>query len=185
MIKLIVGLGNPGPRYAVTWHNLGRRAVQSLAERWGVAGRWTEWAGQARLVTAHDVFLAQPLVYMNESGPCVQALLAQCQGAASDLLVVSDDFSLPLGVLRMRRRGSAGGHRGLASVIGALGTEGFARLRLGIGPVPEGEDPAEFVLRTIPRDQRVAVDTLLASAAEALEALLMQGFEHSMSRFNQ
>ncbi|MBI3291831.1 MAG: aminoacyl-tRNA hydrolase, partial [Elusimicrobia bacterium] len=139
MIQLIVGLGNPGPRYAGTWHNLGRRMVQALAERWGVAGRWTEWAGQARMVTRENIVLAQPLVYMNESGPCVRALLAQCHCLPNALLVVSDDFALPLGALRLRRRGSSGNHRGLASVIAALGTEGFARLRLGIGPVPPGE----------------------------------------------
>src|SRR3989339_993962 len=138
MLKLIVGLGNPGDKYALTRHNLGFRVADELARRWGCS--WKNWKGVALAASSADAGRAQlfkPQTYMNNSGQPLLEYLAYHNILPGEIIVVLDDFSLPLGKLRLRNSGSAGGHNGLSSVIAHCGTDAVARLRLGIGPVAE------------------------------------------------
>jgi PTH1 family peptidyl-tRNA hydrolase len=186
-MRLIVGLGNPGIEYQFTPHNLGFLVVDRLAE---VAGVRVE-RPEARSLLAHaeiegaPVVLAKPLTYMNLSGLAVRDLLGRLELDPGALLVISDDIALPRGSLRIRRRGGAGGHLGLESVIGALGTEEFARLRLGVAPDHPIADAAEFVLRPFRRADLKPVDEQIERAAEAVGVFLRDGPEKAMSLFNR
>ena len=184
-MKIVVGLGNPGDRYAKTRHNIGWMVVDRLAD---IAG----WAGRGRTRDASaiamgrfrglDLTLAKPLTFMNDSGLAVRKLLAREHAPLPDMLVVADDFSLPFGKLRFREGGSAGGHNGLRSIIGELGTEKFSRLRIGIGdPVRNG---ADHVLSTFEPDERQRLDELLDAAAEAVETWAREGTSKAANRFN-
>ena len=167
-IKLVVGLGNPGKSYAPTRHNIGRRVVESLEDD-----------------KPQGIMLFNPEVFMNTSGVPV-AQLARKKGIAPDeVLVVSDDFELPLGQLRLRLKGSSGGHNGLASVLENFGTQDVPRLRVGIGPVPEAQDPAEFVLKPFASGERKAVDDAIVLAAQAVRVVVMEGMEPAMNQFNR
>lgn len=193
-MKLVVGLGNPGPRYAHTRHNVGFRVVERLAERRGVLldearfqGRfgsgWLPAAGDERVA----VGLLQPLTFMNCSGSAVAEALAALPVAdpAEDLLVVIDDVDLPFGRLRLRPSGGAGGQRGLADVIAALGRQDFPRLRFGIGR-PQGEqETADWVLSPFSRDELSQLAGRLEAAAEAVECALLEGVSAAMNRFNR
>lgn len=183
-MKLVVGLGNPGPRYRGTRHNLGFRVVEELAgqEGWRFRSRpWWRWA-RGRLAGT-EVVLAQPLTFMNDSGRAVGGLAESLGVAGEDLLVVCDDLALPLGRIRLRRRGSSGGHQGLASVVRALGTEEFPRLRLGIGAARG--DPVEFVLGEFAAGERERVEEAVREAVEAVRSWATQGIEEAMNRFNR
>ncbi len=184
-MRLVVGLGNPGPRYTFTRHNIGALALERAAERWAIP--WAKAAhvrwGQGRLGAA-DVLLARPVAWMNASGPVVKALLDYHGASLQDLVVVHDDLDLELGRLRIKRDGGAGGHNGVLSLLTALGSEQFCRLKIGIGsPVPD-EDPADYVLSPFPQDLLPRVDAVLDRAASALECLLVEGVEAAMNRFN-
>jgi PTH1 family peptidyl-tRNA hydrolase len=182
--RLVVGLGNPGARYRETPHNVGFRVIEELAGRWGVAldrRRVLSRAAAARR-GEEEVWLLQPQTYMNRSGEAIGRWLRDFQVAPKGWLVVSDDFHLPLGGLRVRRKGSDGGHNGLASIIGAVGTEAFARLRIGVGEVRG--DPEEFVLRPFSPADRPIVQESCARAADAVECWIDQGIEETMRRFN-
>jgi PTH1 family peptidyl-tRNA hydrolase len=183
--KLIVGLGNPGERYAATRHNLGFRLIGELARRRGIAldGREcnAEVGGDA------EVLLAMPRTYMNRSGHAVRCLVERHAFAAADLLVAYDDVDLPLGRLRLRRAGSPGGHRGMESVVAGLRTEEVARLRMGIaGPdrPPAGDALVDFVLAPPTPDEQAAIGAMVARAADACETWLALGAEAAMNRFN-
>ena len=185
-MKVICGLGNPGDRYRITRHNVGFRAVDLLADRWGVsAGRVRDGAAVlevARPEPAGRVLLVKPMKYMNNSGPPLRAALSRTNAdPAVDLLVVSDDFNLPLGRLRLRGGGSAGGHNGLRSIIAALGTDEFPRLRVGIG---RGGDDVDHVLSGFRRAELELVREVIATAADAVELWLAEGTEAAMNRFN-
>jgi PTH1 family peptidyl-tRNA hydrolase len=186
-MRLIVGLGNPGIEYQFTPHNLGFLVVDRLAEGAGVRVERPE----ARALLAHaqiegvPVVLAKPLTYMNLSGLAVGDLLARLELDPGALLAISDDIALPRGTLRIRRRGGAGGHLGLESIIGALGTEEFARLRLGVGPDHPIADAAEYVLRPFRRADLKPVDEQIERAAEAVRVFLRDGLEKAMSLFNR
>ena len=185
-MHLIVGLGNPGPEYAETRHNVGWRVAERLAERVG-AQRWRERFEalliQTRLA-GRPVVLARPLTYMNESGRAVRRLVEFWKVEADRLLVVVDDLALDLGRLRLRPGGSAGGHKGLASVAEHLGHEAYPRLRVGIGPLPEGWDGADFVLGRFTETERPVVERAVQRAADAAEVWLAEGIEAAMNRFN-
>ncbi|HKG57132.1 MAG TPA: aminoacyl-tRNA hydrolase [Candidatus Limnocylindrales bacterium] len=184
-MKIVVGLGNPGDRYAKTRHNIGWMVVDRLAD---VAG----WGGKGRTRDASaivmgrfrglDLTLAKPLTFMNDSGLAVRKLLAREHAPLPDLLVVADDFALPFGKLRFREGGSAGGHNGLRSIIGELGTEKFSRLRIGIGE--PGRGAVDHVLSTFAPDERQRLDELLDGAAEAVEAWAREGTSKAANRFN-
>lgn len=183
-MRLVVGLGNPGPRYRNTRHNLGFQVVEELArqEGWSFETRpWWRWA-RGRLAEA-EVVVAQPLTFMNDSGRAVGPLVEALGVAGEDLLVVCDDLALPLGRIRLRRRGSSGGHKGLASIIQALATEEFPRLRIGIGPV-RGE-AVEFVLGEFDRAERATIEEAVREAVEAVRSWATRGIEEAMNRFNR
>jgi PTH1 family peptidyl-tRNA hydrolase len=184
-VKIVVGLGNPGDRYAKTRHNVGWMVVDRLAEQAGWAGR-----GRTRDASAVargrfrglDLVLAKPLTFMNDSGLAVRKLLAREHAPLSDVLVVADDFALPFGKLRFREGGGAGGHNGLRSIIDELETEKFSRLRVGIGE--PGRAAVDHVLSTFAPDERQRLDELLDATAEAVEAWAREGTSKAANRFN-
>jgi len=185
-MHLIVGLGNPGPEYAETRHNVGWRVAERLAERAG-AGRWRERFEALLIETrlaGRPVLLARPMTYMNESGRVVRRLVEFWKLEADRLLVVVDDLALGLGRLRLRPEGSAGGHKGLVSVAEHLGHGAYPRLRVGIGPLPEGWDGADFVLGRFTKAERPVVERAVQRAADAAEVWLAEGIEAAMNRFN-
>jgi peptidyl-tRNA hydrolase, PTH1 family len=177
-IKLVVGLGNDDRKYSLTPHNVGFQAVDLLAGRLGWdAGEKKEYA----VYRGESVWLVKPHSLMNVSGPKVAAAARDAGAGPEELLVVCDDFAIPWGRLRFRRKGSSGGHNGLESVIQALGTQEFPRLRVGVGPVPEGADPADYVLRPL---SKARMEELAAKAADGLRAALEQGLDPAMNKFN-
>lgn len=185
-MKLIVGLGNPGARYEWTRHNLGFLAVDALARKLGADVSTSEHHALTGRATAEGrrLLLAKPLTYMNRSGEAVEALVAYYQIALSDLLIIYDDLDLQPGQIRLRPKGSAGGHNGLRSIIRSLGTDEFPRLRMGIGGVPPGWTGADYVLAQFRSDQIPAVEAFADRAAEASYVWLTQGLEAAMQQFN-
>lgn len=182
----IFGLGNPGERYHRTRHNLGFLLVDLLVDRLGArprSGAHDAIHHEADL-EGHCVHLLRPLTWMNRSGLAVESFLARAQIDPGRLLVAVDDTALDLGRLRIRARGSHGGHNGLRSVEGRLGSPDYARLRMGCGPAPEDEDLADFVLGEFASDEEAVVDELLEKAADAVCSWVLSGTEETMSRFN-
>jgi PTH1 family peptidyl-tRNA hydrolase len=183
---LIVGLGNPGERYANTRHNAGFMVIDALA-REGPAGDWRIEC-QSLLcpldIEGHPVLLVKPLTYMNLSGHAVGLLLADRGFAAKDVLLVLDDLSLPFGKIRVRPKGSAGGHHGLESVLRILGTEEVARIRLGIGAENVPEDRAEWVLSAFPSDCRPDLDEMIRRAVSAVKIVMCDGVDRARAMFN-
>jgi PTH1 family peptidyl-tRNA hydrolase len=187
-MRLIVGLGNPGAEYEWSRHNLGFMLIDKLASDAGIAvnrrecqslvGR-TEIAGCA-------VKLVKPQTFMNLSGVSVCCLIARhkLQTPAEKLIVVSDDLALPFGKIRIRERGSAGGHNGLKSIIGCLGTNEFVRLRIGIQPDHPITDSKRFVLEVLPKPARAEVEKALERSADALRAILKDGVRKAMTEYN-
>ena len=184
MVKVIVGLGNPGTRYDGTRHNLGFAVVDRLGERWSIAmarEKFHAFFGDGS-IEGEPVVLLKPTTFMNRSGQAVAAAVRFFRIEPDDLLVVSDDVALPLGRLRMRRKGSGGGHNGLNDVIERLGTDGFCRLRLGIGG-PFGASPA-YVLARFAASEVAEVERMVSQAADAVERWVVEGPEATMNRFN-
>ena len=186
-MKVICGLGNPGDRYLLTRHNVGFRVVDLLADRWGLASAGRVRDGAASLEAnlpepIGRVLLVKPMRYMNQSGAALKSAIRQTDAdPASDLLVIADDVDLPLGRIRLRRSGSAGGHNGLRSLIEALGTDEFNRLRVGISRSGETVD---HVLATFRVGERELAAEAIATAADAVERWLRDGVEAAMSAFN-
>lgn len=187
-MKLIVGLGNPGREYEATRHNLGFMLIDRLAERAG-ARRFRDESGAKvaeATVAGERVLLVKPQTYMNLSGNAVRPLLEKYGGGApGELIVVVDDIALGSGIIRVRARGSAGGQKGLKSIIERLGTEEFARVRLGIKPDHPVGDLPSFVLSDIPRREREQTDEMLDRASDAVETIIAEGVGRAMSRFNE
>jgi PTH1 family peptidyl-tRNA hydrolase len=184
-----VGLGNPGPEYDETRHNAGFRLADHLVARWRFPGFTRgDHARQTEGTLGHHVVrVLKPQTYMNRSGAALAPLRALPGfDPAADLLVLVDDVALPLGRYRLRGAGSTGGHNGLKSVEGALQRQDYARLRVGVGPVPPGlADLADFVLSPFEVDERRTLDQLLDPMAEAVECWLDEGIERAMTRFNR
>jgi PTH1 family peptidyl-tRNA hydrolase len=186
-LKLIVGLGNPGFEYHLTPHNLGFMAADRLAEECGVSISRRE--GQA-LTAATEletvrVVLAKPQTFMNLSGMAVARLVARYECAAEDLIVLVDDAELPFGSLRIRPHGSAGGHNGLKSIIGALDSDQFVRVRMGVEPGHPVEDRASYVLARFRKPDLEAVAGMVERATEAVRVILRQGPQKAMNLFNR
>jgi PTH1 family peptidyl-tRNA hydrolase len=184
-VKVVVGLGNPGSRYAHTRHNIGWLVLDRLAERAGWSGRGRE-RDAAKVVMGRyrglDLVLAKPLTYMNESGIAVRKLLARERAPLADLLVVVDDFALPFGKLRFRERGSHGGHNGLRSIVVELETEAFSRLRIGIGdPNRRG---ADHVLSRFHADEQQHLEELIDAAVDGVETWAREGTAKAANQFN-
>lgn len=193
-MKLVVGLGNPGPRYAGTRHNAGFRVLDRLAQRCGVAldeerfqGRFGAGWLPAAEGPALELGLLEPLTFMNLSGAAVAEALEALPVAdpATDLLVVVDDVDLPFGRLRLRPSGGAGGQRGLADVIAALARQDFARLRFGIGRPGAGMETSDWVLSPFSPEEASLLAGRLEAAAEACEVALREGVAVAMNRFNR
>ncbi|HXG43192.1 MAG TPA: aminoacyl-tRNA hydrolase [Gemmatimonadales bacterium] len=184
-----MGLGNPGPEYEKTRHNAGFLLADHLARRWQLPPfRRVPAARETRgTVAGQDVLLLKPQTYMNRSGAALAPLRNRTDfDPARDLLILVDDFALPLGQFRLRARGSAGGHNGLKSIEGALRSQDYARLRIGVGPLPEQvDDSADYVLAEFTREEREELERLLNPMAEAVECWLAEGIETAMNRFNR
>ena len=184
-MKVISGLGNPGERYRLTRHNVGFRVVDLLADRWRLTGKGSVREGAARLEAplADDrVLLVKPMKFMNLSGGPLKAAMRQTDAnPAADLLVIADDVDLPLGRIRLRRSGSAGGHNGLRDIISAFGSNEFARLRVGIG---RGGETVDHVLASFKPDERELANEAIATAADAAELWLRAGIDEAMNAFN-
>jgi PTH1 family peptidyl-tRNA hydrolase len=182
----VIGIGNPGKNYDGTRHNIGWAILDRLAERhdWSFRKRTPtsascggEWRGTRAL-------LVKPLTYVNLTGKIIAHLLTEMEDPARDLLLVLDEMDLPLGGLRMRSRGRSGGHRGLDSVIGALGTSAFPRLRVGIGR-PEMADPKDYVLARFRSEEREAAEAVIERGADAVECWIENGIDMAMNVFNR
>jgi len=186
-VKVICGLGNPGDRYLFTRHNMGFRVVDLLADRWGLTGQGRLRDGAALLEVRLPepegrVLLVKPMRYMNRSGGPLRAAIRQTDvDPATDLLVVTDDIDLPLGRVRLRRSGSAGGHNGLRDIIATFGSDEFDRLRIGVGRAGEA---ASHVLATFRPDERDLSAEMVAVGADAAERWLRDGIEPAMNAFN-
>ena len=186
-MRVICGLGNPGERYRSTRHNVGFRVVDLLADRWGQTGSGRVRDGAAVLdVDVPEpigrVRLVKPMRFMNLSGSALRAAMRQTDAdPATDLLVIADDADLPLGKVRLRRSGSAGGHNGLRDIIAALGTDEFSRLRIGIGRAGELVD---HVLATFRPGEKALATEAVATGADAAERWLRDGIDAAMSEFN-
>ena len=187
-MKSIVGLGNPGRRYQATRHNVGFAVIDELASRWGLA-EFDSWSGGVaewlfwQAVGGPRVVLLKPLTFMNESGQAVGAIVRYFKIELADLLIVVDDVQLPLGKLRARARGSAGGHNGLKSIVAHLG-EDFSRLRLGVGRGDLRRDLADHVLARFEPDERAEAERMVTRAADAAETFVTQGIAAVMNGYN-
>jgi len=186
-MKLIVGLGNPGSEYRDTRHNVGFMVVDALVDRWRVADQWREKFEALQIKTVRGdepVIIAKPLTFMNLSGQAVQALAGFYKIEPADIFVVTDDVALPLGRLRARRDGGAGGHNGLKSIIQSLATQAFPRMRVGVGRGDNRRDLADHVLGRFDADERDTVSAAVLRAADATEMFLSEGIERVMNAFN-
>jgi PTH1 family peptidyl-tRNA hydrolase len=186
-MRLIVGLGNPDPEYQWTPHNLGFMAVDELANRHGIRVERPEGkalAGRGK-IAGEEVILAKPQTYMNLSGISVRELLGKYELDVKDLLVMWDEAQLPMGTIRIHPEGSAGSHNGAKSVIGAVGTEEFARLRLGCGPDHEVSSRKEYVLRPMKKAELEVAAEMLGEAGDAVEMILSQGIDAAMNKYNR
>ncbi len=183
--KVVVGLGNPGSKYQNTRHNIGWLVLDRLADRHGAAGKAREKDAAATArgrIGDDELILVKPLTYMNDSGRAMRKVLARERTPMKDVLVVVDDMDLPFGKLRMKARGSAGGHNGLRSIIGEMGTESFARLRVGIG-APKG-GAVSHVLGDFEHAEQQHLDMILDAAADAVELWTEKGPEVVANKWN-
>jgi PTH1 family peptidyl-tRNA hydrolase len=186
-MRLIVGLGNPGPDYEWTPHNLGFLAVDVLAERAGIRVRRPEakaLIGRGELM-GHEVILAKPQTMMNLSGVAVRMLLERYECDPADMIVLIDEVDLPWGMLRIRDRGRRSTHNGLKSIIAAIDTDEFVRIRMGVQPKQLWGDLKDYVLCTIGREERRIAQEMVIEAADAVESVLTEGVDKAMSRFNR
>lgn len=186
-MKVIVGLGNPGKRYAETRHNLGFVVIDRIAARLGVSVQQEicdSLVGEG-LVEEKKIILAKPQSFMNRSGSAVAKLASEYGIGADDLTVVSDDLDLPFGRIRIRATGGAGGHRGLQSIIENLAGTAFQRVRMGIGRPPLGVDAADYVLEPFSVEEVQQLAEVVERASEAVFCLLRRGPEQAMAQFNR
>jgi PTH1 family peptidyl-tRNA hydrolase len=192
-VKLIVGLGNPGPEYAATPHNAGFLAIDRIATICGVQvanRRGRALTAKAKLA-GHDVLLAKPETFMNLSGLSVAALLQELGLGVEDLIVLYDELAIPLGTIRIRERGSAAGHNGVKSISGELGTEEWTRIRIGVGKPPTETGRAvksggkDFLLAPMRKHQFKELDEVLDQAVRAVEAVMTKGVSAAMNEFNK
>jgi PTH1 family peptidyl-tRNA hydrolase len=191
-VKLIAGLGNPGIEYQFTPHNAGFLAVDRIAERSGVqlANRRCKALTATARVAGQEVLLAKPETFMNLSGNSVAALLNEFElDASKDLIVLYDDLALPMGTIRIRERGSSGGHNGVKSISGVLGTEDWIRIRIGVGKQTPAGEPVraggkDYLLSPMRKQELAVMDEVLDRAAQAVEAVLGKGVLAAMNEFN-
>lgn len=184
LVKLIVGLGNPGPKYAGTRHNVGFDVVDELARRWQIgmgAEKFHAWFGVGEF-RGERVGLMKPTTYMNRSGQAVVAAGQFYKLELTDLMVVVDDLALPVGKLRIRKSGSAGGHNGLEDIVTRAGSDAWCRLRIGIGA--RVGDPKVYVLGEFDETEKPIIDAAVKKAADAVECWVAEGPDQAMNKFN-
>ncbi len=186
MISLIAGLGNVGEKYAGSRHNLGFNVLDIIAEKWKKKRQpgSGDYFYIERIIDTRPVRLIWPTTYMNNSGKAVEQAVKHFQVPTDQILIVCDDFNLPLGKIRIRRGGADGGHNGLASVIYSLETEKIPRLRMGIGPIPEGVDSIDFVLERLSKKECEIIQKTLEKSAEAVLYSLRYRLDKAMSEYN-
>ena len=186
-MKLIVGVGNPGPRYRDTRHNVGFVVAEELARRRGLA--FASAPANALIArtpaSADGLIIAKPMTYMNRSGEAAAALQRFYRVVLEEMLVVIEDVNLPLGRLRARAQGASGGHNGLRSIIEALGTEAFPRLRVGVGRGDERRELGDYVLSRFDPEEREAIEAAVVRATDAVELFVTEGIDAIMNRYNQ
>lgn len=185
---MVVGLGNPGTEYADHRHNIGFRVVESLARTHGLAfarQKWTKAYLADGQIGSRRTLLVKPQTFMNLSGRTVGRLSRAHEIPSGQILVIYDDLDLPLGRLRMRSEGGAGGHKGMRSIIETLGTQAFPRLRVGIDRPPGRMDPAEYVLQPFAKEEEARITQAVERAVEAIECWLADGIKAAMDQFNQ
>ena len=185
-MKLIVGLGNPGRKYEGTRHNVGWEVAKELAKRHGRSGPTKKYQGEvvAAELSGEKLWLLCPHTFMNLSGTSVLEARDFYKLENADLLIVCDDFQLPLAKLRLREKGTSGGQKGLADVIRRLGTDQVPRLRIGVGDLPPNWDPADFVLSKFTKDQQAEAAVSVMEAADAVEVWVKDGIAAAMNRYN-
>ncbi|MFW6381300.1 MAG: aminoacyl-tRNA hydrolase [Bacillota bacterium] len=185
-MKLIVGLGNPGKKYFNTRHNIGFRAVEKLARSYeiGPVARSSRALQAEGEIAGEAVVLAQPLTYMNRSGRAVSALLKSYQLFPRQMLVIYDDLDLPLAQLRIKKKGSSGGHNGLQSIIDRLETQEFPRLRIGIGRPPQGVDVVDYVLQGFDEQEQAVIGEAMEEVPEIIETIVVSGYAAAMNKYN-
>jgi PTH1 family peptidyl-tRNA hydrolase len=185
-MKIIIGLGNPGRRYQATRHNVGFEVVEELARRHAAGSAKHNFQAETAeaSIGGEKVLLVEPQTFMNLSGATALQARDFYKLSDSELLVVCDDFALPLGRLRIRPHGSAGGQKGLADIVRRLGSDRVPRLRIGVGPLPAGWDAADFVLGKFAKDHRSEIDVAIARAADAAETWVREGIAAAMNKYN-
>jgi PTH1 family peptidyl-tRNA hydrolase len=187
-MKLIVGLGNPGKEYSGSRHNVGFRCVTHLAKLHGIAFNRQQCRAKVGVGTIEgvDVVLAKPRTFMNASGESVRLLVQRFKVPLEDILIIHDDMDLPVGKIRLRERGSSGGHRGIESIISCLGSQDFPRIRIGVGR-PAGEEDDEVinhVLGAFSSQERSIIDEVVPKVAEAVRCVLTEGLAAAMNKYN-
>jgi len=189
-MKFVVGLGNPGPQYAMTRHNVGFMVVQSFARRWNSAQGRKSFGGvvfdarTGRSARSARIVLFTPHTFMNRSGEAVRELISFYKADPANLLIVLDDIALPTGQLRLRVSGTSGGHNGLADVLTALGTGELARLRIGVGSPPAMMDAADYVLQPFGSGERETIESAISRACDAVEDWVFEPVMTVMDKYN-
>lgn len=185
-MKLIIGLGNPGKLYEQTRHNIGFDVIDALADKWGAPLNQTKFNGMYAIVHRPEgkVMLLKPLTYMNLSGECVRPMMDYFNIDVEDIIVIYDDLDLETGKLRLRGKGSAGGHNGIKSLIQHLGTQEFNRIRVGVSRPPAGMKVADYVLSKFPKEDEIIVQDAIKKSCDAVEASLSKKFLDVMNIFN-
>jgi peptidyl-tRNA hydrolase, PTH1 family len=183
--KILVGLGNPGERYARTRHNVGFMVLEALVRE--ASGQWSPYllSRTCRVeISGRRILLVEPLTYVNQSGSAVSILLSALRRSTQDLLLVVDDLNLPFGRIRIREHGTAGGHRGLESISTALNTDRIGRIRMGIGEEQMPQNRADFVLSDFPPEKQAELDDMIIKAGNAVKSILNDGVAKTMAIFN-
>ncbi|WP_042479071.1 aminoacyl-tRNA hydrolase [Bacillus ndiopicus] len=185
-MKLIIGLGNPGKQYAHTRHNIGFDVIDALAEKWGAPLNQMKFNGMYATVHRPEgkVMLLKPLTYMNLSGECVRPMMDYFDIEVEDIIVIYDDLDLETGKLRLRQKGSAGGHNGIKSLIQHLGTQEFNRIRIGVSRPPAGMKVADYVLSHYSKDEQPIMEDAIKKSCDAIEHALSKKFLDVMNVFN-
>ena len=184
---VIVGLGNPGKKYAGTRHNVGFVLIQRLADKHNAKLKKRKYSAKAAQVelTNGPALLVKPWTYMNRSGEAVNGVIGGTGVNLDRLLVVYDDLDIPLGEIRIRKAGGPGTHKGMASIVQEIDSTEFPRIRIGIGPLPPGIDATDFVLDDFPKEENPILEDCLIVAEEAVDLIMMSGVEEAMNRFNR
>ena len=184
---IVAGLGNPGTQYAGTRHNAGFSCIDELADKYNISVDTAKHKGLIGkgVIEGEKVLLVKPMTYMNNSGECIREVMDYYKADIDDLIVIFDDISLEPGRLRLRPKGSAGGHNGIKSIIAHLGSDKFKRIKYGVGDKPKGWDLADHVLGRFSTEDRKLVDEAIAKAAKAVDIIISQGTDAAMNEYNR